>query len=351
MTVNNRVWAVDTPGKRHSPADVRRQTFQTSGGVSGLIAAGGGGVGLSPGVPMSVRLEPCSVVARSEYPGRGDESYSFTVKSPVDVSIRTTGSGGGRTDVVAWVVWDPVLDDEQIAETDADGNVVPGSPGLDPNEIDYWYSHVFENVPSAAARDTESFRRWVSDNSLVQGVAVPYAKVVQGANSTGLAGKVTPFYDTVVGRSSKIIVDQPTPNGSTAEGPFTEYRSLGPAINFDVPWWATRARVKATIQGVTLHRPGGGVRAGKVSGLTFGRSMRQYRYYIESDSAWGRENYQIWADLPISASRRGTTQSFQFRVTAQSVNQTVRLGEWSHMFLEVEFLEDPNAVDNSDPEE
>lgn len=346
---NNRVWAADTPGARHDPADVRRSNFILSGGVTGMIAAGGGGVGLTPGVPMSARLDPCSVVVRSEYPGRGDESYTFAVKSPVDMPIRVTGSGGGRTDVVAFVVNDPILDQKNIAETDPLGNVVEGSTGLDPNAVDYWYAHVFENVPAAAARDTETFRSWVRDNNIVEGMAVPYAKVVQGANSTGLAGKVRPFFDPVLGRTSKIIVDQPITGSYHVNGRVTSYQTLGPSVPFEVPWWATRARLKATAQGVNVNRDGGGIRNGLISGLSMGQSMRQYSYYETSSSAYARDTFMVWADLAIASSRRGTTQDFRLRATVNQDGARIQMGSGAHMFLEVEFLEDPLAVDNSDP--
>lgn len=349
VDTNNSVWAASTPGKRQDPADVRRQTFQYAGGSTGLIAAAGGSVGLTPGTPMSVRLDPCSVVAKSEYPGRGDEAYSFTVKSPVDVAIRPTGSGGGRTDVVAWVVSDPIFEGQEIAETDAKGNVLPGATGLDPNEYDYWRPHVFENVPSASARTTDSFRDWVRNNSLTLGTAVPYAKVTQGADSVGLEGKVTPFFDTVLSRKDSVIAEQEITRSYSETGEFRAYRTIGPSIYFDTPWWATRARVKATMQGVSIYRAGGGNRNGLVSGLALGQSMRQYSYYETSNSAYTRENFTIWADLAIPAHRRGNTQDFRFRATVNQDGARIQLGQGSHMFLEVDFLEDPNAVDNSDP--
>lgn len=346
---NNRVWAASTPGKRHSPADVRRQTFQASGGATGLIAAGGAGARPAPGKPMAVRLDPCSVIVRSEYPGRSDEAYSFTVKSPVDVDIRVTGSGGGRTDVIGWHVSDPVFESKEIAETDVSGNVVPGATGLDPNDYDYWKPHVFENVPTSAARDTDSFRAWVRDSNLVEGMVVPYAKVVQGANSTGLVGKVSLFFDSILGRTANIIVDQEITQSYSESGSYSSYRTIGPSVSFDTPWWATRARIKATIQGVSLHSQSYGNRTGKVSGLAFGQSMRQYNYYESGESAYARQSFIIMADLAISQSRRGTVNDFRFRATVSQSDARITIGNGSHMFLEVEFLEDPNAVDNSDP--
>lgn len=312
---NNRVWAASTPGKRHSPADVRRQTFQYAGGASGLIAAAGGGVGLTPGTPMSVRLDPCSVVVRSGYSGRSDEAYSFTVKSPQDVTIRTTGSGGGRTDVVGFVVSDPVLEGKKIAETDAQGNVVDGSDGLDPNEYDYWKPHVFENVPSSAARDTAAFRAWVVDNNLVEGMAVPYAKVVQAADSVGLEGKVTPFFDTILGQT-KIIPPIVTSIASEkVMGPTDTYLTLGPSIPIEIPSWARYVSFSIQATGVFVRHSEQTSARGS-SGYLRARFVDQNTHVTRWDmdinqGRISRGTYTVARRFAIPAELRGTVQNAQ----------------------------------------
>lgn len=350
MAENHQVWAVSTPGAEHNASLARKAVYSNTGGVTGLVAEGGGGVGLTPGTPMSVRLEPCAVVAKSTYAGARRQSYSFDVESSVDVPIEVTGSDGGRTDVVALIVSDPILEGKQVAEVDANGELVVGSEGLDPRDYDYWDTHVFKAVPVSARNTPESFRRWALQQAVVPGPVIPYAIVSQGANSTGLEGKVSPFFDSVLGRKDSILVDQEVTRDYMLEGPFVAYQSVGPPINYDVPWWATRARVKANIQGARSRY--GGTPNGKISGLTLGQSMRQYRWSdANTGSTFNRENYLVWADLAIPESRRGSTQSFQLRCTIETAGARFGLNAWSHMFLEVEFLEDPNAVDNSDPEE
>ena len=349
MADNNQVWAVSTPGAPHDAALARQAAYATTGGVTGIVASSGPGVRLTPGTPMSVRLDPCSVVAASTYAGARRESYSFDVPEAVDVAVDVTGSSS-RTDVIAFVVTDPVLEAKDIMEIGEDGEPVEGSEGIDPRDHDYWSAVRFTSVPSSARKTPEAFRQWALSQPQVNGPVIPYAKVVQGANSTGLAGKVTPFFETVMGRKDSIIVDVGIDKDYTVRGPRTAYATLGPSVPFEVPHWATRARVKATVQGVRVQRDGAGTRNGQVSGLAFGRSMRGYRWYEDSDRVFGRQNMIVWADLPIASSRRGTTQDFQFRVTIEQSNAYIGLVYGSNMFLEVEFLEDPNAVDNSDPD-
>ena len=150
-----------------------------------------------------------------------------------------------------------------------------------------------------------------------------------------------------MGRRSNIIAEVPVGSGHRLDGPFTAFKTLGPPVYFDVPWWATRARVKATVQGLSAVAPGGTVVQGWVSGLAFAKSMRKYAIY-EVDNT--RFNAIVWADLSIPASRRGSTQDFQLRVTNSRSGSYIRTMESTHYYLEIEFLEDPNAVDNSDPD-
>lgn len=346
MADNNQVWAVDTPGAPHSAALARQSTYVTTGGVTGIVAASGPGVGTTPGSPMSVRLDPCSVVAASTYAGSYRESYSFAVEQSVDVAVEVTGSSS-RTDVIALVVTDPVLEGRDILELDVNGEPVPGSTGIDPREHEYWEAMRFTNVPSSARRNPEAFRQWAQGQSVIHGPVIPYAIVVQGANSTSLEGKVRPFFETVMGRRSNIIAEVPVDSEHRLDGPFTSFKTLGPTVYFDVPWWATRARVKATAQGLSAVAPGSTIPHGWVSGLALGKSMRQYAYY-EVDSL--RFNAIVWADLAIPESRRGSTQDFRLRVTNAESGSYIRTMKSTHYYLEVEFLEDPSAVDNSDPD-
>src|SRR5699024_1545129 len=133
MADNNQVWAVSTPGAPHDARLARQAAYATTGGVTGIVASSGPGVGLTPGVPMSVRLDPCSVVAASTYAGARRESYSFDVPEAIDVAVTTTGSGS-RTDVIALVVTDPVLEGREIMEIGEDGTPLPGSEGINPQE-------------------------------------------------------------------------------------------------------------------------------------------------------------------------------------------------------------------------
>ena len=296
---------------------------------------------------MSVRLNPCSVVAASTYAGARRESYSFDVPEAVDVAVTTTGSGS-RTDVIAFVITDPILEGKKIMEIGENGEPVPDSEGIDPREHNYWDAVRFSSVPSSARKTPQAFREWAQAKPEINGPVIPYAIVTQGSNSVGLEGKVKPFFETVMGRRSTIIAEAEVTKDYMETGRFTSYRTIGPTIYYETPWWATRARVKATIQGArSRYSPA----QGKISGLTLGKSMRQYRWNDSgTGSTFTRENYVVWADLAIPASRRGTTESFRLRATIESSGALFGLNRESHMFLEVEFLEDPNAVDNSDPE-
>lgn len=345
VDTNNRVLAASTPGARHSMADWRRDIFQSSGGASGLIAAGGGGVGLTPGTPMSVRLEPCSVRVRSEYPARSDESYSFSVRSPQDVAIRTTGSGGGRTDVVALVVNDPILEGMEVAETDALGNVVPGSTGLDPNAHDYWDAVVFESVPAAAAQSTETFRSWVRDNNRARGGVVPYAKVVQGPDSVGLEGKVTAFYDAILGQKeimAPIVTD--LTRHSVERGPTNgEYWTLGPAVLIEIPDFATHVTLTMEVSGLYVKHSASSTRDGS-SGYLRARFLDQNSHVTRWDMDINegrvtRGSYTVARKFPVPTEMRGTTQPVQMMVTNEYSTTAVGVNSGSTFITNATFEE------------
>ena len=350
MTDNNQIWAASTPGARHDARLARQAVFANTGGVTGLVAGSEPRVSLTPGVPMSVRLHPCSVVAASTYAGARRESYSFDVPEPVDVAVDTTGSVA-RTDVIAFAVADPILEGKDVMELDVNGEPVPESTGIDPRDFDYWSAVRFPSVPSSARRSPEAFRQWAQGRQNIHGPIIPYAIVTQGANSVGLEGKVKPFFETVMGRKDSILVETRPSRLYRESEAFSAYRTIGPTLYYDVPWWATRARLKATIQGVSLYSDTAGNRSGLVSGLSLGRSMRQYRYYESGESKWARQTFHVWADIAIRENQKGTTQDFRLRMTAAQSTAEIRVSEDTYYFLEVEFLEDPNAVDNSDPED
>src|SRR5690606_15220051 len=110
--------------------------------------------------------------------------------------------------------------------------------------------------------------------------------------------------------------DVEIPGGQYVAGPVSSYQSLGPEIPFEVPWWATRVKLKVFINGAYGSR---GSASGRMSGLAFGRTMRQQNWSIpqaaDDPSHWVRENFIVSADFAIPESRRGTMQTFQWRVT------------------------------------
>ena len=340
---NRRVWAASTPGKRHDPADVRRQNFQYSGGATGLIVAAGGGVGLTPGTPMSVRLEPCSVVARSQYAGRTDEAYSFTVRAPEDVPIRTTGSGGGRVDVVGFLVSDPVLEGKTIAPTDAQGNVLPGSEGLDPNEYDYWRPHVFENVPTAAAQTPRAFRFWVQDNNIVEGMAVPYGKVEQGPNSVGLEGKVTPFFEPIMGNREAIppIVTDLTGH-SVERGPTDgAFWTLGPEVLIEIPDWAKHVVFSMEVSGLYVRHATSSTMQGSSGYLRaafLGQNTHLTRWDMDiTEGRRTRGSYTVARRFVIPEAMRGTVQPAQLMVTNEYSTTAVGVNSGSTLITNATF--------------
>lgn len=320
MAENHQVWAVSTPGAEHNASLARKAAYSNTGGVTGLVAEGGGGVGLTPGTPMSVRLEPCAVVAKSTYAGARRQSYSFDVESSVDVPIEVTGSGGGRTDVVALIVSDPILEGKAVAEVDANGELVDDSEGLDPRDYDYWDTHVFKAVPASARRTPEDFRQWAIKQNVVPGPVIPYAIVAQGADSTGLEGKVQPFWESVLGRREDVPPIVTNISSERVIGPSDgSYYNMGPAIPIQVPEWATHVIVSLQASGVFVrHSEQTSTRgsSGNLRGSFLGQNTHSTRWDMDiNQGRISRGTYVVARRLVVPANMRGTTQNFQLHAT------------------------------------
>ncbi len=345
MAENKQVWAVSTPGAPHDASLARKDVYASTGGVTGLIAEGGGGVGLTPGVPMSVRLEPCAVVAKSTYAGARRESYSFDVESSVDVPIEVTGSGGGRTDVIALIVSDPILEGKKVAELDANGELVVGSEGLDPRDYDYWDTHVFKAVPVSARRSPEAFRQWANQQNVVPGPVIPYAIVTQGADSTGLEGKVQPFFESVMGRRESIppIVTDLTGH-SVERGPTNgEYWTLGPQVLIEVPDFATHVTLTLEVSGLYVKHSTSSTRQGSSGYLRarfLDQNTPQTRWDMDiNEGRVTRGTYTVARRFVVPEAMRGTVQPVQLMVTNEYSGTAVGVNSGSTFITNATFEE------------
>lgn len=313
------VWALDTPGVRHAAADARALTYVATGGVSGLVASGGGGLVRTPGDSTSVRILPCSVVAVSRYPGHVNQSYSFRVPSAVDVPIRAAGSGGGRTDAVILRVRDRAVSGETIPE--------------DPNSVDYWEPQVLEGVPSSTGYTEDGIAAWRS-------ITYPFVLlgVVNVAANQSAINTVDVLAWPIAARKD---FDQQIYNVPSASliNRQTAFQDIGERLYFNVPPWATHAKFQATIMGARL---GGVSSRGLISALSMGQTLQTTNWDIDIAPNSGsivRSTMVVTGEATISEARRGTVQDFRLRATNETSGSLFGVDSGSAVFLRVDFEE------------
>lgn len=313
------VWALDTPGVRHAAADARALTYVATGGVSGLVASGGGGLIRTPGDSTKVRILPCSVVAVSRYPGHVNQSYSFRVPSAVDVQIRAAGSGGGRTDAVILRVRDRAVS----------GETVPS----DPNSVDYWEPQVLEGVPSSTGYTEDGIAAWRSINYPFVLLGIVNVAANQSAINTVdvLAWPIAARKDF-----DQQIYNVPSASVINRQ---TAFQDIGERLYFNVPPWATHAKFMATIMGARL---GGVSSRGLISALSMGQTLQTTNWDIDIAPSSGsivRSTMVVTGEANISQARRGTVQDFRLRATNETNGSLFGVDSGSAVFLRVDFEE------------
>ena len=313
------VLMVDTPDVDHPAALFRAQTYVLSGGVSGLVASGGGGLIRTPGDSTKVRILPCSVVAVSRYPGHVNQSYSFRVPSAVDVQIRAAGSGGGRTDAVILRVRDRAVSGETVPE--------------DPNSVDYWEPQVLEGVPSSTGYTEDGIAAWRS-------ITYPFVLlgVVNVAKDQSAINTVDVLAWPIAARKD---FDQQIYNVPSASliNRKTAFQDIGERLYFNVPPWATHAKFQATIMGARL---GGVSSRGLISALSMGQTLQTTNWDIDIAPNSGsivRSTMVVTGEATISKARRGTVQDFRLRATNETSGSLFGVDSGSAVFLRVDFEE------------
>lgn len=138
---DNAIWAVTGP--EHDARMARELAWIATGGQTGIVGPESLEVVAQPTPNNTVRIMPggFSIAATSQsaaigYTSAPWQSYMRAIYEPLTVEIGSTGSSGGRTDVVGIVVDDPEFEGT--------------SPDVDAHQ--YWRPHVVRNAGNNATR-------------------------------------------------------------------------------------------------------------------------------------------------------------------------------------------------------
>ncbi|PXA77937.1 hypothetical protein QDX23_03540 [Auritidibacter ignavus] len=319
----NSVWAISTGGVGHDPADARAMVFIGTNGESGLVASGGGDLKVTPGKSDHVRVHPCSVVARSRYPGRVDESYAFRVKRALDVKIRPASStpASGRTDAIILRVHDPVIEGSTVPDT---------AEAL--QDYNYWSVDVIEGIPGSVAKTEEAISAYkkIDYPFVLIGTAVIRASQSAVDETNFLANMIMPRTYT-----PPPIIHKPSKRFKTTQtGSY--YEDMSAPLRFDVPEWARWATFDVIIAG--FHLAGNNGR-GKISAYTMSRALPSSEWNMDLSDGGSRSTQFTGGRVSVSEQLRGTSQTLVLRVSNELRGSTVTIDEKSIIKISVTFHE------------
>lgn len=337
MTLLGVPWAVgawtvgSTTGKPEVSADAARAlAHMVTGDFEGV--AGPGDLAVvplgAPGAAVNVRKGVVSVLNRAA--GVLGQSYVSLNDGDVQVAVSAVGSGGSRTDLVAYVVEDPQYPGQPLP---ADGATGP-----------YERFRVFEGVGANVDR--------LADVAPGQ-TGVALARITRPAGTTTVqAAHITSLRDIPHPRSTVVkkavdVGDKATFDQLNA----ADYERFPQAAQWDVkvPIWATVVQLELRVTGARVSNDGtdagdfrGKARL-KLGGVTTGDVI--VNPDIPNANKGNKFAYSVQAERDVPQATRGSTVSLEaqaFRVSSSS-GVEVREAAGTTVIAEVRFLEVPNT--------
>ena len=226
---DNAIWAVTGP--EHDARMARELAWIATGGQTGIVGPDSCEVRAQNTPNNTVRIMPggVSITATSErgnigYTSAPWQAYMRSIYEPLTVEIDSTGSSGGRTDVVGIVVDDPEFEGT--------------SP--DPDEHQYWRPHVVRNAGQNATRP-EHF-------ASLGRPFLPLAQVrIPSSTATITNSMITDLRFLAVSRSESHDLLDVANAGSSSHivipSSQSNWQYIHTIENVPVPRWATLAKV------------------------------------------------------------------------------------------------------------
>lgn len=302
----NAIWAVTGP--EHDASMARELAWIATGGQTGVVGPWSCEVRAQPTPGNTVRIMPggFAIAATSQsaaigYTSAPWQSYMRSIREPVTVDIDATGSSGGRTDVVGFVVDDPEFEGT--------------SP--DPDTHQYWRPHVVRNAGNGSTRP-EHF-------ASLSRPFIPLAQVrIPSSTATITSAMIYDLRQMAIRRTeSRTFVLEPTSSSGRRIGPGqTTFTDLESITISDIPSWATRVVVDGELTSLIVRDGSGSgtsaVGSGRLRGqLTVGGQSHQTpNTQVWQNENWERFNAPIAGNLDITPGQNSGTFTFQMRYGA-----------------------------------
>lgn len=309
-------------GAQHSPEVARLLSYAATSGAQGIVspsdlkvaplAVPGGGVRIAPGAALILNR------------ATGGDSQTYVARLPIEdtISIASTGSAVGRSDLIVAQIEDPFMSGE------------PWQDPEDPTVGPYIFTRVIPNVPAGTTR--------LQDVPGYAGrSAITLARIdIPPVTGTITAAMITDLRKLAQPRSSRVVWSGSGSSGGDATLTATSGRQTWPNATLDVaiPEWATWVHITMTLAGII--QSGGQVDASlflQLNAADLGGALR-----IDHDQIIDgvRNTYIVTGSGTLAAAYPGTTRN----VRLQGVNTANRTGRLradggSHILFDVQFEE------------
>ncbi len=307
-------------GANHSVEVARLFAYAATSGAEGVILPDDLKVRALSTPGSQVRAAPGGAILLNRYAGGGQQSYVGRNPTQDNVAITATGSAGGRRDLIVARVADPQY---------------PGtSAPTDPNDFQYIYTEVIEDVPAGITRARDLNLNYP---------AIELALLDIPANTATITNAmITDLRKVALPRKDRTLLVKNFAAGEIHDLGSSNFQQW-PNENFDlfIPEWATQMNVIADWVQV---RVSAGDRAGEVwvrfhDGESWPSTARN-RWDLTGVPNTSRMSIRSAAPMSVPAAFRGQT----VRVNLMGRNLTggsgsLRLDGSSSVTLDVEFLE------------
>lgn len=328
MAIDNIVWAVNGPDT--DPQLAREQTWNNTGGQTGIVGPESLEVRAQPTPGASVRVMPGGFTAAATpggsvgYTTAPRQSYGRSISQTHTVPIRATGSSGSRTDVVGIIINDPQY------EGTAD-SMTPEEMAEHP----FWSYHVIENASSSANRATQFG---------LSRPFVPLARVTIPANTATITNSMITDLRFLAVENSKLdhVVQRPAQSHTLTTSNASDWTSLDQISSVIIPQWATHVTLGGSIKGAAATG------SGNVNGETrlalspgTGNKYTGAIPFNESD-AWSRFELPAGGTIALDENDRGRRAFIRFQVRRSTGTGGLSISEALALYdLTLSFSENP----------
>lgn len=308
-------------GAEHSPEVARLLAYAAVGGAEGIVTPGDLKVSQLNVPGTSVNIADGAGLIPNRAAGGSQQTYVGRMATQDTIAIASTGSSGGRNDMVIARVEDPYMAGEVWP--------VPTNPKVGP----YVRTRVLSNVPASAIASPDAAVAHLRANGFS---AIPLAGIKLPASTGTVTSSMIVDLRKLARprRELNVFRFQPSSDQAIPEDTYAWFPQWEPL--FTVPEWATHFTAVLTASGIYkltgAHIIGDLQLAWSASGgaspVIFGNTV----FEIEAGSSPSREVIVVSGETDISASHRGQVRTVRVNGRRNSTYSQGTRGQGSEVW-------------------